>query len=102
MFVLLSGQELAQHLGSITQLTSLLAEDVTVLINMHLGEVDAERTDLHFAKVVNGHKKQKPNYSPPAPRFQRDTSTYSACFFTLCLTDEVFLHGNMVRLQSDI
>lgn len=45
MFVLLSGQELAQHLGNITQLTSLLTGDVTVLINIHLGEVNTERTD---------------------------------------------------------
>lgn len=52
--------ELAQQLGNITQLTSLPANDVTVLINMHLGEVDTERTDLHFAQVVSGHKKQKP------------------------------------------
>lgn len=64
---------------------------------------EKSRTDLHFAKVVNGHKKKKPQYSPPAPKFQRDTSTYSAvCFFIVCLTDEVSVRGNMVRLQSDI
>lgn len=53
-----------------------------------------------MCKGGSGHKEQKPPF--PLPQFHSDTISVLLCSFTICLTDDVSFHGNMVRLQSGI
>lgn len=84
MFVLLSGQELAQHLGNITQLMSLLADDVTVLINMHLGEVEDR-----FALCKGGEwtQEEKATVQPSCPQISKGHVYVLDCLFLHCMFD---------------
>lgn len=84
MFVLLSGQELAQHLGNITQLMSLLADDATVLINMHLGEVEDR-----FALCKGGEwtQEEKATVQPSCPQISKGHVYVLDCLFFHCLFD---------------
>lgn len=84
MFVLLSGQELAQHLGGITQLTSLLADDVTVLINMHLGEVEDRFT---LCKSGESTQEAKTTVQPSCPQISKGHIYVLGCLFFQCMFD---------------